>query len=325
MLEGSRSPLWIAVLVSSAGFGARLALQRRPRAALAASALLAIAASQLLTSFSRSRDPGLSALVLDVGHGDAILVRSGQQAWMIDAGPRFGRFDAGRHVVLPALRAEGINRLDALVLTHSDRDHLGGAVSLIRSIPIGEVWLSRLALDHSAARPLRRVAARQSVPLRIVSAGHVRRIGKLEVRVLWPPRNLSRATSNESSIVLRMSDPRGCVMLPGDAPASVERRLAPGVLPCELLKLAHHGSSSSSDPLWLERLSPSAAIASAGRRRGAPLPHLSVRKRLRGLGVALYETSRQGAIRAHFGRAGLEIEPFLEAVPGATSKPVGVQ
>ena len=167
-----------------------------------------------------------SLLFLDVGHGDAVLLRSGRHAWLIDAGPRFGSYDAGRLVVAPALRAEGVHRLDALVLTHADRDHIGGAVAVLGAVPVDEIWLSAPTLNAAPMLEVRRAAAERGVPLRVVDDGYLRRAAGLTLRVLWPPPHLSPGPDNRASLVLRVESAHACVMLPGDVPADVERRQA---------------------------------------------------------------------------------------------------
>ena len=111
-------------------------------------------------------------------------------------------------------------------------------------------------------------------------------------------------------MVLRIDSAHTCVLLPGDVPASVERTLVPRLAPCDVLKLAHHGSASSSDPAWLDALRPRIAIASVGRR-ASPLPHRDVRRRLRARGTEIWETWRSGALRITLHPHGPRIDPFL--------------
>ena len=313
LVAGLAAPTATALCGSSVAFALRLA-RRRARAAACGLAALAVVAAVTAVA---SRTPGAEAaeadpwlLFLDVGHGDAVIARSAGRAWLIDAGPRLGGFDAGHRVVLPALRAEGIEELDVLVVTHADADHVGGARAVVEALPVGEVWLAPQALDAPGVHPLRLAAARRGVPVRVVTRGERRAFGPLWVDVLWPPADHAQRSPNASSLVLRIEGRGACATLPGDVPARVERLIAPGLAPCELLELAHHGSASSSDWVWLERLQPVAAIASAGRRR-PPLPHVSVRDRLDRAAVTLWETHRFGAIRVWLGPRGIAIAPHL--------------
>lgn len=315
LLEGSVRPARAALVLAATGFTLRLLVRRHFRAAFCASAL-ALGSLWLVSDFGVARRAGL--LFLDVGHGDAVVLRSGARAWLVDAGPRFADFDAGRSVVRPALRAEGIGALEVLLLSHADRDHIGGARTILESMPVAELWVTRAAWEASALATLRGVAARRGVPIRLVAAGDRASLGAFELSVLWPAHGFASSRRNQGSIVLRVESPQGCALLPGDIPAAVEQRLAQELYACELLKLAHHGSHSSTHPDWLDRLQPWVAIASAGRRPRSPLPHRVVRERLRARAITLYDTRRFGALRAGFGTAGLWIAPHLSQPWDAT-------
>ncbi len=300
-----------ALGLAGCGFGFRLLAggQRRLAGALLIAAPLALGVG--LISGRANTNVATSLVFLDVGHGDSVLLRSGRAAWLIDAGPRLAGFDAGRYVVLPALRAEGVRRLNALILTHSDRDHIGGAEAVVRGITVDELWMSRETLAASASQRVRREAARAGVPIRVIAAGDAWYADALSMRALWPPAGRVRGSSNRSSLVLEIRAGRVCAMLPGDIPAEVERVLASHVQPCEILKLAHHGSGSSTADSWLRALAPEIAVVSAGRRRRHPLPDPEVRSRVRRAGIALWETSRCGAVRIDLGGARPSVRSFL--------------
>lgn len=312
LLEGSAHPIRSAIGLAAAGFAARLASRRSFRAALGAGGIAACTLLLALPCGSRTRaEADTSLLFLDVGHGDASVLRSAARAWLVDAGPRIGSFDAGRHVVRPALRAEGLGELEVMLLSHADRDHVGGAREILEAVPVGELWVTAAAWQADVLEPVRRIAARRGIPIRFVSAGDRAWLPPLEVSVLWPPQGFVGSDTNQSSLVLRVEGPHGCALLPGDVPRTVERGLAHELRSCEVLKLAHHGSRSSTDSAWLRRLRPWVAIASAGRRSRLPLPHAEVRERLRAESVTLYETRRFGALRVRFTEAGLVVEPHL--------------
>lgn len=313
LLRAAAHPVCAAMAAAAGGFAMRLRLRGAPHTIVAL--LFAASAVALAGEIAaRVRPPHVdppALLFLSVGHGDAVLVRSGGRAWLVDAGARGPGFDAGRHVVLPALRAEGVRRLDALILTHADLDHVGGAVSVLEGVRVGEVWLASQALEAPAIREVRRTAARHRVPIRLVGAGDLAALPGVRARLLWPPRGRRFRESNDSSLVLRIETHDGvCALLPGDAPARVERELAPGIAPCAVLKLGHHGSLTSTDPAWLAALSPRVAIASAGRRERSPLPHPTVRRRLERAGVEVFETEPSGAIRVELAPDGPHAHRF---------------
>ena len=300
-----------ALGLAGVGFGLRFVTLGRVRLGLPVLIGASIALVIGLSASRANEDALPSLLFLDVGHGDAVLIRSGPQAWLVDAGPRLASFDAGRRVVLPALRAEGVRVLNAVVLTHPDRDHIGGAESVLRGVHVDELWMSQATLGAPATLRLRREAARLGIPIRLVAKGDEWRTSGLSIAMLWPPPGYLPRSSNGASLVLRIRAGRLCAMLPGDVPAQVERALLPDLSRCEILKLSHHGSATSTAPAWLRALAPRIAVVSAGRRSRSPLPHADVRRRVREAGTRLWETSRHGAIRIEVGGPGVEVRPFL--------------
>jgi len=310
LLAGAGDPVALALGLAALGFGGRAFALGRRGPALALFALATFAAAGALRVENRSAaEPSL--LFLDVGHGDAILLRAGRHAWLVDAGTRFAGFDAGRGIVLPALRAEGIRRLDALVLTHADLDHVGGAAAVLDALPVAELWVTAQTLGAPVLRRLRGLAARRGVALRIVAAGTIGAAAGLSLHALWPPAGLVASGTNAGSLVLRVEAAEACALLMGDAPAAVERELALQPKPCSVLKLGHHGSATSSDPRFLDAFAPEIAIASAGRRPRSPLPNPRVRERLAVRSISLWTTRSYGAIAVRLGRPGPRVDPFL--------------
>ena len=310
LLAGAHDPVALAALCAAAAFAARCLAQRRR--ALAGVALAAAAASAALAWPSENAAVAAPELwFFDVGHGDAVLLRAGAHAWLVDAGTHTASFDAGRSVVVPGLRALGVRRLDAVAITHADLDHYGGAEAVLAALPVGELWLTREAAAAPALRGLHRTASVRGVPERVVAAGDRLGDSQLVLRVLWPPAPLRPASTNQGSLVVRGESGQGCALLGGDAPAEVELRIATGLARCDVLKLDHHGSASSSAAGFLDAVDPVVAIASAGRRPRAPLPHPLVRARLAVRSISLYETRRDGALEIALDRPGPLVRPWL--------------
>jgi competence protein ComEC len=244
----------------------------------------------------------LKIVALDVGQGDATLIEFPDgQRWLVDAGglPGGGRFDVGARVVAPALWWRGVGRLDRLVLTHGDPDHLGGANAVIDDF--------RPALTEGVPvpshRPMAAVRARASSrgrPWSAASTGTSWRVGEVAVRVLHPePPDWERQrVRNDDSIVLELRYRKVSVILPGDISAEVERALVSRIplAPRRVLKLAHHGSGTSTSAEWLEGLRPQIAIVSCGRenRYGHPAP--GVLARLRERGIEVRRTDLEGMV-----------------------------
>lgn len=246
-------------------------------------------------------------LMIDVGQGDAVALRGPDGTWMlVDAGPPAGvGGDHGGHPVVRALRARGVRRLEALVLTHADLDHVGGAEAVLRSFQVGVVLDPALAAGKEAFVAALQAAQARGVPWRAARAGMGLSLGDLTVDVLSPGDSLlsTEPEANEASVVLLARLGRFEALLTGDAYKPLERRLAAALAPgIEVLKVGHHGSDTSTDPELLDRISPGLALISAGRsnRYGHPTPE--VLARLESRGIPVWRTDQDGTVRV-VGRA----------------------
>jgi competence protein ComEC len=234
-------------------------------------------------------------VVLDVGQGDSIALGLGHAWWLVDAGPHTPRLDAGLSVVLPFLRWAAVRRLDALVLTHDDSDHVGGAGSILREMPVARTLAP--APREGVPGPLRRFAG---TPVRLGE----RLVDSPALRVRWPPPPDS-ATSfwlhpvtsadNGAVAVLELGSGAGRTLLAADADSAVESALdvAPNLA---LLKVAHHGSGSSSGSSFLMRVRPRLAAISVGRNNRFGHPDPRALARLEACGVPVSRTDVSGAL-----------------------------
>ncbi|MGH7741069.1 MAG: DNA internalization-related competence protein ComEC/Rec2, partial [Candidatus Eiseniibacteriota bacterium] len=234
-------------------------------------------------------------VVLDVGQGDAIALGFTPGWWLVDAGPRTPRSDAGLAVVLPFLRWGAVRNLAALVLTHDDSDHTGGAGSVLRELPAARTFAP---------------AAREGVPgpLSHFNGTPVRLGEELarepRVMVRWPPPADSAAEfwlqpvtspDNGAVVALEIGTGAGRALLAADADSAVERALSveSGVA---LLKVSHHGSASSSGAEFLMRLKPKLSAISVGRNNRFGHPDPRALARLEACGTRVFRTDQQGAL-----------------------------
>lgn len=259
-------------------------------------AVLACGASVSLALPEAQPTPEL--VVLDVGQGDAIVLRlGGGRGVLIDAGGiGFGGFDAGARVVVPALRALGVWRLEALVITHADLDHVGGAPAVLMALSVGEVWFGHAEPERPAWQALERAAAQRAVPLRSVQRGQRAHFGDVTIEVLHPtPLPSGDGNADSVALLLRVRDMPWALLL-GDVPKRVEADLP--VPPTPLLLAPHHGSATSTGDALLRSAQPSVALVSAGGNRyGHPAPE--VLERLAAAGVGVLVTREHGALRSH--------------------------
>ena len=241
--------------------------------------------------------------VLDVGNGLAVVVRTAGHALAYDAGPSWnGDADSGSRIVVPFLRGEGVGRLDALVISHADDDHSGGAASVAASRE--PRWmLSSLAADH----PLHDLVA-PSFPC---ESGEGWRWDDVEFRVLHPSASIyggdAKRKENDRGCVLRVATAARSMLLAADVEARSEAEMLASdraALASDVLLVPHHGSKTSSTQAFIEAVSPRTAIFSVGYRNRFHHPHPAVVARYAVHGAELHRTDDEGALRIVLPAAG---------------------
>ncbi len=240
--------------------------------------------------------PGEVAIdVLDVGQGLSVLVRTRSHALLYDAGPGGPRGpDAGEIVVVPALRALGVRRLDTLLISHGDADHAGGMAAVRRAWPQARV----LGVEGWAQPGMGLCRDTQAW-----------RWDGVEFRVLHPPPWFPYLR-NESSCVLRIEAGGRVALLPGDIGKHVEARLLhlhADRLRADLLLMPHHGSRGSSSGDFLAQVRPAVAVASVGAGNRFGLPKAEVVSRYQKQGARVLSTAEGGALSFRLGAAGLSL------------------
>lgn len=258
-------------------------------------------------------EKGVELVMVDVGQGDSILLRDGPATLLVDGGG-WPAGDLGGRVLLPALAWRGVRRLDRVLLTHGDRDHCGGLLEVGSYLAVGEVLTGPDAPDGACDAALRELPGARH---RAVRPGEVLAVGRWRVRVLAAGSTGGGGArgggDNDGSVVVMAEAFGRRVLLTGDAEAAAERRLvaeSAGGLDCHVLKVAHHGSRSSSTAGFLGAASPALALVSAGARNPYGHPAPAVLSRLRSHGARLLRTDRDGMIVLRFhpgGRWGIDL------------------
>lgn len=240
----------------------------------------------------------------DVGQGDATLVRfpDGKTLLVDTGGLPFGSggFDMGSRVLSPALWALGVRRLDTLLLTHGDPDHIGGARAIVDDFAPAELWdgvpVARRVPIHDVLREAREDGAQ----IEQRQAGEEMLMGGARVRVLHPPVPdwERQRVRNDDSVVLEVVFGDVAVLLLGDVGADVERSILSQLTLARhrILKVAHHGSRTSTSRELLEHWRPQIAVISAGRGNTFGHPAPEVLQRLESVGAAVYRTDRDGEV-----------------------------
>ena len=273
--------------------GAFVARVRAPglrRTAVAVGVALALVVAWRSVPSGPAPSPtGLRLTVLDVGQGDAILLQVPEGAVLVDEGPPEAD-------VADQLDGLGVDRLAALVLTHPERDHVGGAADVLERIPVEAVVDPRIPADSEDEARALAAARERGVPVRTARAGSEYRIGALRLRVLWPAGDpLPGGNPNDSAVVLLVSYGTVDALLTADAEGAVTVPIRPP--PVEILKVAHHGSDDPQLRDLLELLRPRIAVVSVGSENdyGHPTPAtMAVLEDVPGL--AVYRTDEDGRV-----------------------------
>lgn len=221
---------------------------------------------------------------LEVGQGNATVIQTRSATLVIDTGPAWsGGANAAAFSLVPFLEAEGIERIDRLIVTHADRDHRGGVNALSGAVAIERVESGEPLADLPQATRCQTGARWQVAGVRF--------------EYLWPddPASLE---GNAASCVLRLRAPSGDVLFTGDIDHAIERAIAGRIdRPVIALEAPHHGSRTGTGPRLLEAAAPQAAVISAGYRNPYGMPHPAVIERLRCRGIQYFDTGRQGAVQ----------------------------
>jgi len=257
---------------------------------------------------------GLRLTMFDVGQGDALMVQVGQsnrpgadgtdtsRTLIVDTGgsPFGGNFDIGSRVLEPALWGRGVFAINTLLLTHGDPDHIGGALALIDDFNLRSLWEG---VPVPRASSLQAVLARGSASGAVVEQrreGEELRLGDARVFVLHPPPPdwERQRVRNDDSVVLEVVYGDVALLLTGDIGAEVERAIVPRLRPAKIrvLKVAHHGSRTSTSRELLEAWRPEIALISCGRGNPFGHPAPDVIARLEAIGARIYRTDRDGEL-----------------------------
>jgi competence protein ComEC len=290
-----------------------------PRRILSAGLLAALAVVVWHPFAPRQTAGQLELTAIDVGHGDALLVALPRGGFvLVDTGglPVFGggrrpRLDIGEEVVSTYLWTRSIRRLDAIAVTHADDDHAGGLRALLDNFAVGELWTGVMPRQGEWAA-LEQAAAARGIPVRRPVQGDILERGGARFEVVWPPPGMPAPTErdfNNGSLTLRLTYGKRAFLLAGDLERRAEQELVASGLPvqADVLKVAHHGSRTSSTAALLDAVRPSLALISTGYRSVYGHPHPDVLARLRQRGMAVLRTDLHGLLTVRTDGQSLDI------------------
>ena len=237
----------------------------------------------------------LNVHVLDIGQGDSILIQSPEgKVVLIDAG-------TGSINVVPQLQSMNVTEINLLVATHAHADHIGGIDDVINAFPV-KVYLDN-GMPHTTRtyNSLMKLIEDKNVTYISAKNGRQFNLGsEVTLEILHPQDRLLRNTRsdlNSNSVVIRMLHGQNCFLFTGDAEEPTEHILVQkGIEPCNVLKVAHHGSNHSSSQRFLQAVQPDIALISLGKNNRYNHPGEETVQRLEKIGSTIYRTDQHGTI-----------------------------
>jgi competence protein ComEC len=269
---------------------------------------------------------------LDVGQGDAALVTMPNGVTLLvdgggrpgflnssDAGGRETSFErdtrsVGEAVVSEYLWWRGLGKVDYVLATHADADHMDGLNDVVRNFAVGCAFVARIPGDDMEFAKFAESLANTHTPLQVLHAGDKLQFGSVEARVLWPPTNVLGASRNNDSVVLRLQFADRSVLLTGDIEKEAEGALVGNGedLRVDVVKVAHHGSRTSSTDSFVATTKPKLAIISVGQTSMFGHPHPEVVERWRASGAEVMTTGKCGTISLSTDGKTWEVTKFVK-------------
>lgn len=294
---------------------------RPPRWTVVAAATAGVMIVAAVT-FPFFRDRVIRVTFLDVGQGDSTLVEtvSGRNILIDGGGTRDNRFDIGRSVLAPYLWNRGIRTIDLVVLSHPHPDHMNGLLAVLKQFTVHEAWVSGRDRSLPGYGEFQCLIHDRGIPFRTVSAGDRAQIGEVQLDVLHPRPSFihntrkAYADENDRSLVIRMTSRDRTFLFAGDIHESGEKFLIRNVpdLACDLVKVPHHGSRTSSSGKFLDAVRPSIAIITVGDGNVYRHPSDEVVGRFDRAGCGVFRTDKHGAVMVKDSASGLNVLPWSE-------------
>lgn len=309
--------LTLGILASLGIAVALFAARSRRKLVLVGLAVLAICAavSALYHAPARVQPGKLEVTAIDVGQGDSLLIVSPEgKTMLIDGGgaigPFRGEFDYGEDVVSPYLWYRGLDHLDVVVLTHAHDDHIGGLPRIIENFHPRELWLG-INPETPALRRLRQTALKNHVQVRQHVQGNDFDWAGTHIHVLAPPQHWQPEAKpkNDDSVALLISYRNTKALLVGDVEKKMESFIAAEWIQADLLKVAHHGSATSTTPELLQAARPRFAVISVGAHNSFGHPRREVLERLQDYHVQTYRTDTMGVTTFLLDGSKVEVKP----------------
>lgn len=257
----------------------------------------------LITTISTSFDENIEIHFIDVGQGDSILIHTKESNYLIDTGGSFNdEYDIGKNITLPYLLKNGIKKLDGIIITHFDSDHSQGLEVLANNIKVKSLYASYVPEDSkyiiNTLNDLNKIILDRNTTLDI----------------LWPKNsiNIDNYSDNNKSLVLLLSHFNHKVLFTGDIEKEVEDQILNSIDQVDILKVAHHGSKTSSTTNFLNKVRPKYSIISVGRNNFYNHPNQDVIERLMDIVSTIYRTDEMGLIKIILDKNDINIIQYIK-------------
>lgn len=278
--------------------------------------VLFLCADFFLLAYHPSKE--LNITMLDVGQGDAIIIESKHQVYLVDGGSTDVSM-VGKYRIIPYLKAQGIRILDGIFLSHMDADHISGLREVIEEGTKGEfiikkVYFPWIENKDQSYLEMEKLVQEAGIGIVYLKRGMNLQKDGLNFKILQPKEGVCYPNRNEGSLVFELSYENFSMLFTGDVEGVGETELLePGILHyIDVLKVPHHGSEYTTSQEMLDQLNPGIALISCGEKNRYGHPHQNLLKRLRNENVHNYITMEQGAISLNYRKNRLKVNNFLK-------------
>lgn len=241
---------------------------------------------------------------VDVGQGDCTFIRSPEgKNMVIDGGGSYGlskKYDVGKNIVVPFLLDLGVREIDTMILTHSHNDHLEGLIDIVNNFKVNNLVYGVYDENNPDFKGLIKLCKTRGIIINsVVDGNNIKFTNDITLSILNPQRNVVYMEQNDNSVVTRLNYGRRSIMFTGDISQNIDNsfndKTSKDILKCDILKVAHHGSKTSSSIELLDNIKPKFSIISVGKNMFGH-PNKDVLQRLENINSKVYRTDKDGAI-----------------------------
>lgn len=277
--------------------------------------LIFLLAIVLIQSYILIVPSDLKIYFIDVGQGDStLIVTPNKKTILIDGGGSESKnFDVGNDVLIPYLLDRKIYKLDYILISHFDTDHVGGILTVLNELKVGNVIISKQYKDSENFAEFKKIVNENNIKVIVVNKGERLRIEKdINIEILWPNNEelLKENSLNNNSIVCKLNYKSFSMLFTGDIEEIAEKQILKEyensleLLDSTILKVGHHGSKTSSTQYFIEAVKPDIALIGVGENNKFDHPNGNVLERLKRYGTKIYRTDQMGEITLEIDKNG---------------------